>query len=64
MELEAKIEGLLYYKGEEIEIKKIAQLLDVGTTEVEEALKKLENSLAGRGLVIVRKDDAVVLGIS
>ena len=44
MELEAKIEGLLYYKGEEIEIKKIAQLLDVGTTEVEEALKKLENS--------------------
>jgi len=64
IELEAKIEGLLYYKGEEIEIKKIAQLLDVGTTEVEEALKKLENSLAGRGLVIVRKDDAVVLGIS
>ncbi len=64
MELEAKIEGLLYYKGEEIEIKKIAQLLDVGAEEIEEALKKLENSLAGRGLVIVRKDDAVVLGIS
>lgn len=64
MELEAKIEGLLYYKGEEIEIKKIAQLLDVGAEKIEEALKKLENSLAGRGLVIVRKDDAVVLGIS
>ena len=64
MELEAKIEGLLYYKGEEIEIKKIAQLLEVSVGETEEALKKLEDSLRGRGLVIVRKDDSVVLGIS
>jgi segregation and condensation protein B len=64
MELEAKIEGLLFYKGEEIEIKKIADILSVSIEEVEEALKKLELSLNGRGLVVVRKDDSVVLGIS
>lgn len=64
MELESKIEGLLFYKGEEIEIKKIADILSVSIEEVEEALKKLEFSLNGRGLVVVRKDDSVVLGIS
>jgi segregation and condensation protein B len=64
MELEAKIEGLLFYKGEEIEIKEISEILGVSIEETEEALKKLENSLVGRGLVIVRKDNSVVLGIS
>ena len=64
MELEAKIEGLLFYKGEEIEIKEISEILGVSIEETEEALKKLENSLVGRGLVIVRKDNSVVLGKS
>jgi len=64
MELEAKIEGLLFYKGEEIEIKKIAEVFEVSVEETEEALKKLENSLNGRGLVVVRKDNSIVLGIS
>src|SRR3990167_8707851 len=64
MELESKIEGLLFYKGEDVQIKKLAELLKVSEGEVEEALKKLESSLSGRGLVLVRKDDRVVLGIS
>lgn len=64
MELESKIEGLLFYKGEDIQIKKLAELLSVPVEEIEEGLKKLETSLIGRGLVIVRKDDKVVLGIS
>lgn len=64
MELESKIEGLLFYKGEDVQIKKLANLLNVTDEEIEEGLKKLEESLKGRGLVIVRKDDSVVLGIS
>ncbi len=64
IELESKIEGLLFYKGEDVQIKKLAELLNVSQDEVEEALKKLEQSLAGRGLVLVRKDDSVVLGIT
>lgn len=64
MELESKIEGLLFYKGEDVEVKKLAELLKVTQPEVEESLKKLEQSLAGRGLVLVRKDNRVVLGIS
>jgi segregation and condensation protein B len=64
MELESKIEGLLFYKGEDVQIKKLAEILKVGENDIEEALKKLEISLSGRGLVLVSKDDRVVLGIS
>jgi segregation and condensation protein B len=64
MELESKIEGLLFYKGEDIQIKKLAELLNVNEEEIKEALLKLEQSLSDRGLVLVRKDDRVVLGIS
>jgi len=64
MQLESKIEGLLFYKGEDVQIKKLAELLKVRVEEIEEALNNLEISLSNRGLVIVRKDDSVVLGIS
>lgn len=64
MELESKIEGLLFYKGEDMEVKKLANLLNVSIEEIEESLKKLEQSLVGRGLVLIRKDDRVMLGIA
>ena len=64
IELESKIEGLLFYKGEDISIKKLAELLAVSEESVEDALNKLEHSFLGRGLVLVRKDDRVVLGIT
>ena len=64
MELESKIEGLLFYKGEDVQIKKLAELLNVTEDEIEESLKKLELSLQGRGLVLIRKEDRVVLGIT
>lgn len=64
MELESKIEGLLFYKGEDVTIKKLAELLSVNEEEIEGGLQNLEASLSGRGLVLVRKDDSVVLGIT
>jgi segregation and condensation protein B len=64
MDLESKIEGLLFYKGEDVEVKKLAELLGVSIEEIEESLKKLEQSLSGRGLVLVRKDNSIVLGIT
>ncbi len=63
MELESKIEGLLFYKGEDVSIKKLSELLSVTEDEIKEGLNKLEESLRGRGIVLVRKDDSVVLGI-
>ena len=42
MELESKIEGLLFYKGEDVAINKLALLLNVKEEEIIEALGKLE----------------------
>jgi len=64
IELESKIEGLLFYKGEDISVKKLAELLNVTVEEINEGLVKLEKSLENRGLVLVKKDDSVVLGIT
>ena len=64
MELESKIEGLLFYKGEEVQIKELAKLLNVSEEEIGQALVKLEHNLVGRGITLVKKDEAVILGIS
>ncbi len=64
IELESKIEGLLFYKGEDVTIKKLSELLNATETEIEDALEKLKISLINRGIVLVRKDDSVVLGIT
>ena len=64
MELESKIEGLLFYKGEDISIKKLSEVFNVSTEQVNEAVIKLSESLAHRGIVLVRKDDSVTLGVS
>jgi segregation and condensation protein B len=64
LKLEAKIEGLLFYKGEDVTVKKLAELLKVTEEEINQALEKLSTSLSGRGIVLVRKDDSVVLGIT
>jgi segregation and condensation protein B len=45
-------------------ISKIAEIFEVTKEEVEVALLKLQKSHENRGLVLVRKDDSVVLGIS
>jgi segregation and condensation protein B len=64
MNLESKIEGLLFYKGEEIEIKKLSNLLKVSLEEVEESLTILEEKLKNSGLVLLRKDQSVILAIN
>lgn len=64
MKLESKIEGLLFYKGEDVSISKLAELLEVQEQEINDALVQLEESLKDRGLVLVRKDNSVVLGIT
>jgi segregation and condensation protein B len=64
IELESKIEGLLFYKGEDVSIKKLTEIFNVTEDSINDALNKLERSLLGRGLVLVRKDDQVVLGVT
>lgn len=63
LKLESKIEGILFYKGEEVEISEIAKILNKDIEEINIALDSLDKSLEGRGLVLVRRDKKVILGI-
>jgi len=64
MNLESKIEALLFFKGEPISIKKIADILSMDENQISEAVDSLENNLSGRGIVLLRKEDEVMLGTS
>jgi len=64
MDLESKIEGLLFYKGEDMSVKKLAEIFDVSNDEVEQAIERLRQSLLNRGVVLITKDDRVALGVA
>lgn len=62
MELESKIEGLLFYKAEDMKISKLSEILNASEDDIKNALIKLEESLTKRGIVLLKKDDSVTLG--
>jgi len=62
--LDAKIEALLFFKGEPVSIKKISELVGETQEKISEAFVVLENKLSDRGLVLMRKDDEVELRTS
>ena len=63
-DLEKKIEAVLFWKGEPIRIKKLAQIFNKKEEEILISLKSLEIKLADRGIILLFKDDEVVLGTS
>lgn len=62
MELQQKIEAILFWKAEPVSIKKLASLLNADAKAVREGIISLENSLKGRGLTLVQTDEEVMLG--
>jgi len=62
MILESKIEAILFWKGEPISRKKLAEILKSNQTEIKEALKKLKENLKDRGIILQEKEDEVTLG--
>ncbi|MEK7390749.1 MAG: SMC-Scp complex subunit ScpB [Patescibacteria group bacterium] len=61
MPLEAKIEAVLFWKGEPVNIKELAKFLGIEKETVESEIKGLQNSLEGRGLTIVQNGEEVML---
>lgn len=61
MTLEAKIEAVLFWKGEPIALSKLATLVGEDKDAVKGALATLSTSLSGRGLAVVLIDDEVEL---
>lgn len=62
MELSQKIEALLFFKGEPVTVKFLAGSLDVSEENIVGALGILEESLSGRGVVLMKNSDEYMLG--
>lgn len=62
MELDAKIEAILFFKSEPIAVKKLSVLVGAKEGETRDALLVLEQNLTNRGVRLLRKDDEVMLG--
>lgn len=60
--LESKIEAVLFWKGEAVSAKKLAELLKASHEDVVSALNNLKQSLAIRGIVLVENGDEYMLG--
>lgn len=62
--IEQKIEAILFYRGEPISRNKLSEILKVGQTEINESISLLKESLKERGIVLVEKDNELMLGTS
>lgn len=62
MTLDAQIEGILFFKGEPISIKKLALQLEKSEEAVKESLSLLEQKLGDRGLALMYIEGEVMLG--
>lgn len=63
MNLDAKIESILFYKGEPMSVKELADIFDVGNSEIKKSLKILEEKLQdNRGIKLISLGDKVMLG--
>jgi segregation and condensation protein B len=59
MNVETKLEALLFWKGEPMALKKIEAALSVTKADLEAALSALETSLEKRGIKVIRNGDEV-----
>ncbi len=62
MNLEQKIEAVLFWKGEPVSRRNLGEILNAGQTELNEAIEKLKNSFSDRGIVLLEKDDDLAFG--
>lgn len=62
MEIEKKLEAILFWKGEPVSFKRLGDVLKVSKEEIKDAVFNLKNNLAGRGIVLLEKNDELTLG--
>lgn len=62
LNLESKIESLLFYKGQPVSFKELSSSFGVGQEEIKKALGDLQNSLLGRGITLVLGENEAMLG--
>lgn len=61
MNLEQKIEAVLFYKNEPVKIKELAKIFEESDGKIKEALENLAESLRNRGLCLIKNENEAVL---
>lgn len=61
LSLASQIESVLFYKTEPTSVKWLSKTLQTEEAQIAEALVELEGNLVGRGIVLVRHDNSVML---
>jgi segregation and condensation protein B len=62
MQLEQKIEAILFFKGEPVSLKKLGEVLKVSPGEVLDAISNLKSSLENRGVALLENNGEFTLG--
>src|SRR3989338_3615437 len=62
MNLESKIESILFFKGEPVSRKELSKLLDVPRDGLDSAISNLEKEYSDSGVVLVVNGDNISLG--
>lgn len=60
----SKLEALLFFKGEPVKKKKLAEILEITGPELEKATTELQNNLENRGLSLIQKENSLELRTS
>ena len=60
--LDKKIEAILFHKAEAVKVTELAKILETSQDNIEEALKDLEKKIDGRGVTLIKNNNAVMLG--
>src|SRR3989344_6316684 len=62
LNLESKIESILFFKNEPISIKELAKILNVNKNEINQSIKNLQEFYKMRGVVIVSDGENISFG--
>lgn len=62
MELEKKLEAILFWKGEPMSLKKLGEILKVSPGEILSAVATLKTNLGERGIVLMENNEEFTLG--
>ncbi len=62
MNLETKIEAILFWKGEPMSKKKLGEILKVSESEINQSIEKLKEIIKDRGVALIEKDNEISLG--
>lgn len=62
LDISARIEAILFFKGESVKVSFLVSALGVPEDDVREGVKTLEEKLSGRGIILVQNNNEIMLG--